>query len=134
MKECGGEIFTSCPDCQRLLCGAHIQPYKNSFLVSCCCSPSVAPPLSSRPSLSALAPFKGALLWDIGAGSGVIATSDEPVIAALTLGACVYTLGAISGTHINPAITIGILLVKKISPTDAAPTIPGMGSDEASMD
>ena len=31
----------------------------------------------------------------------------------------VYTIGKISGCHINPAITLGLLLSKKISPKDA---------------
>lgn len=43
-----------------------------------------------------------------------------PVIAGLTLGICVYTLGGISGTHINPAVTIGLLSIGKISVTEAA--------------
>ncbi|MBI3696807.1 MAG: aquaporin [Acidobacteria bacterium] len=42
-----------------------------------------------------------------------------PVVAGLTLGICVYTMGAISGTHINPAITIGLLAIRKISVKDA---------------
>jgi glycerol uptake facilitator-like aquaporin len=42
------------------------------------------------------------------------------VLAGLTLGVCVYTLGAISGTHINPSITLGVLSVGKISFADAA--------------
>jgi aquaporin Z len=42
-----------------------------------------------------------------------------PVVAGLTLMTCVYTLGAISGTHINPAITIGLLSIGKISVKDA---------------
>lgn len=43
-----------------------------------------------------------------------------PLIAALTLGVSVYTLGAISGTHINPAITLALAALRKISPKDAA--------------
>lgn len=43
-----------------------------------------------------------------------------PVIAGLTLGICVYTMGAISGTHINPSITIALLAIRKISLKDAA--------------
>ncbi len=42
-----------------------------------------------------------------------------PVIAALTLGLFGYTIGAISGCHLNPAVTLGLLSVKKISPKDA---------------
>src|SRR5262245_52072769 len=41
-----------------------------------------------------------------------------PVMAALTLGVCVYTFGAISGTQINPAITIGLLAAGKINIKD----------------
>jgi|SoiMethySBSTD1v2_1073268.scaffolds.fasta_scaffold1259937_1 glycerol uptake facilitator-like aquaporin len=37
-----------------------------------------------------------------------------PVIAALALGVCVYTLGDISGTHINPAITLALASIGKI--------------------
>ncbi len=40
---------------------------------------------------------------------------STPVLAALTLGLFVYTLGHISGTHINPAITAGALSIGKIS-------------------
>lgn len=42
-----------------------------------------------------------------------------PVLAALTLGLFVYTVGHISGTHINPAITLGALSIKKIKLMDA---------------
>ncbi|MEW6035790.1 MAG: aquaporin [Candidatus Micrarchaeota archaeon] len=42
-----------------------------------------------------------------------------PVLAALTLGLFVYTVGHISGTHINPAVTVGIFTLGKIRLMDA---------------
>jgi aquaporin Z len=42
-----------------------------------------------------------------------------PVIAGLTLALFVYTIGPISGCHINPSVTLGLLSVKKISGYDA---------------
>lgn len=42
-----------------------------------------------------------------------------PVLAALTLGLFVYSIGVISGCHINPAVTIGLLSVGKIKLPEA---------------
>lgn len=42
-----------------------------------------------------------------------------PVIAGLTLALFVYTIGDISGCHINPAVTIGLLSIEKINVIEA---------------
>ena len=44
---------------------------------------------------------------------------STPVLAALTLGLFVYSLGHVSGTHINPAVTVGVWSIGKISNQDA---------------
>lgn len=43
-----------------------------------------------------------------------------PVVAGLTVGIFVYTIGQLSGCHLNPAVTIGLLSIKKITPIEAA--------------
>ncbi len=41
-----------------------------------------------------------------------------PLVAGLTLMVLVYVLGPISGAHVNPAVTLGLFMVKKISLRD----------------
>lgn len=46
-------------------------------------------------------------------------TIAPPLIAGLVLLLFVYTIGSISGSHLNPAITIGVWAIKKISTKEA---------------
>lgn len=65
----------------------------------------------------------------MGCGSAVFAGAVQPFASVGTLGVAfafglavltmVYTIGKISGCHINPAITLGMLLSKGISGKDA---------------
>lgn len=52
--------------------------------------------------------------------NGSVAAIPTPVIAGFTLMLAVLSIGGISGAHINPAVTIGLLSVNKISLRDAA--------------
>jgi aquaporin Z len=59
-----------------------------------------------------------------GVGSAVLAGSHIGFLGVafafgLSLLAMVYTIGPISGCHINPAVTLGVLLAKKIDAKDA---------------
>ena len=60
-----------------------------------------------------------------GVGSAVLAGSHIGFLGVsfafgLSLLAMVYTIGPISGCHINPAVTLGVLMAKKIGVKDAA--------------
>lgn len=66
----------------------------------------------------------------MGCGAAVFAGTVQPFAAVGTLGvalafglsvvAMAYTIGKISGCHINPAITLGVWLSKRMSGKDAA--------------
>lgn len=66
----------------------------------------------------------------MGCGSAVFAGAHQPFDAVGTLGVAfafglsvvvmAYTIGKISGCHVNPAITLGMLISKRISGKDAA--------------
>lgn len=60
-----------------------------------------------------------------GVGSAVLAGNKIGFLGVafafgISLLAMVYTIGPISGCHINPAVTTGMLIVRKITPRDAA--------------
>lgn len=68
-----------------------------------------------------LAEFLGAmtLTMAVTVSSAFNTSISPPVIAGLTLGLFVYTVGAISGAHLNPAVTLGMLSIEKIKPKHA---------------
>ncbi len=42
-----------------------------------------------------------------------------PILAGLVVGLFVYTIGWLSGCHLNPAVTVGLLSLRKITPVDS---------------
>ncbi len=68
-----------------------------------------------------IAEFVGTLILALAVTISLAGTFavPTPVIAGLALGIGVYTMGAISGAHFNPAITLGLLSIRKIGVKDA---------------
>lgn len=76
---------------------------------------------SPAPLRAYAAEFLGTLVLTLGVGLSLTKGLGipTPFVAALTVMLFVYTVGAISGAHINPAVTVGLWSVGKISPRDA---------------
>ena len=60
--------------------------------------------------------FAGSIASTVGAGVGTIGVA---LAFGLSVVAMAYTIGGISGCHINPAITLGVLLSGRMSARDA---------------
>lgn len=60
--------------------------------------------------------FAGSIAGAVGAGVGTIGVA---IAFGLAVVAMAYTIGGISGCHINPAITLGVLLSGRMSAKDA---------------
>lgn len=66
------------------------------------------------------AEFLGTLVLTLTVGVAIAQhLSITPLVAAFTLGIFVYTVGSVSGAHLNPAVTIGLLSVRQIKGRDA---------------
>ncbi len=66
------------------------------------------------------AEFIGTLALTLGVSLGVARGFPfVPLIAAMTVGIFVYTVGPISGAHLNPAVTFGLWSLKKIDSSKA---------------
>ncbi len=50
----------------------------------------------------------------------VVSGADLGILHGFALLAIVYTIGSVSGAHVNPAVTLGLAAVRKISGRDAA--------------
>ena len=61
----------------------------------------------------------GLITVQAGPGRLPLSPSDLGILHAFLLVAIVYGIGTISGAHVNPAITIAMWSIKRISPKDA---------------
>ncbi len=83
-------------------------------------------PIEAKGPGAYLAEFVGTLLLVLAITAFVSATPFTSldllglaVVHGLVLMAIVYTIGSISGAHVNPAVTVGLLAIKKITGRDA---------------
>jgi hypothetical protein len=87
---------------------------------------SVQPAVPTKGVPAYLAEFVGTVLLVL-AITGVISAAAPAgpalltisIVHALALMAIVYAIGSISGAHVNPAVTIALLTIRKITPRDA---------------
>ncbi len=89
-------------------------------------TPAAPAPAPAQPALPirALAEFLGTALLVIGGvGTAVAAPETGTVGIALAFGLSLlvlaYTIGPVSGAHVNPAVTLGALIAKRIEPVAA---------------
>ncbi len=70
---------------------------------------------------SYVAELLGTFLLTLAVSVSIVMPSviPTPAIAGLTLMVIVYILGPISGAHVNPAVTVGMWCIGKISTVDA---------------
>jgi aquaporin Z len=73
-------------------------------------------PLKRYPlAVAAIAEFVGTFLL----AGAVIAGSGQPIIILFAIAGIVLLVGALSGAHLNPAMTVGALVTRRISPLRA---------------